>query len=193
MKKLLGIIVLGLLCCNFSYAFEIQKWTEIASSDDGDLFFINDSSYRTENDSLFFKSLISWNKSQGQFGVLNQELLTRYSVKEVNCKEKKMRLIFLRYYDGRVGKDTLTNLYSFTDQFRAHAIPGTTVQKKYKWKNYKDKPTLIAAMFIDHACNNYDVGKSDSSYSSSFPDGMMNDKDVMKLIEEESLKIIEGQ
>ena len=31
------------------------------------------------------------------------------------------------------------------------------------------------------------------SYSSSFPDGMMNDKDVMKLIEEESLKIIEGQ
>ena len=191
MKKLLSIIVLGLLCCNFSYAFEIQKWTEVASSNDGDLFFINDSSYRTEKDSLFFKSLISWNKSRGQSGPLNQELLTRYSIQEVNCKEKKMRLIFLRYYDGRVGKDTLTNLHSFTDQFRAHAIPGTTVQEKYKWKFYKDKPTLIAAMLIDHACSNYDVGKSDNSYSSSFPDGMTNDKDFMKLLEEESLKIIE--
>ena len=46
-------------------------------------------------------------------------------------------------------------------------------------------------MLIDHACSNYDVGKSDNSYSSSFPDGMMNDKDFMKLLEEESLKIIE--
>ena len=50
MKKLLSIIILGLLCCNLSYAREIQKWTEIARSNDGDLFFINDSSYRIEKD-----------------------------------------------------------------------------------------------------------------------------------------------
>ena len=57
MKKLLGIVVLGLLCCNVSFA----EWYKIGETDRG-TFYLDVHRIRSDNNYIYFWDMVDLNK-----------------------------------------------------------------------------------------------------------------------------------
>lgn len=149
MKKLLGILVLGLLLSGNAYANIESKWVKIASSKDRNYLVDNKSIYFDDmnKESFFFLSLEQFNKP------FDKELkaITRLIRYEINCSQKKMRVDMQQWFDVKMPEGLSEN--------------GNTVYtstEKSNWQTYTSKS--IGTTIVNHICRQQEKTISKPEY-----------------------------
>ena len=102
MKKLLAIVILGLLWCNTSFA----GWTKVATTaGTGDTtVYIDKKTIKKIGDKVIYKQLTSYKEPlRGSGGDVYSDI----AVLEVNCTNNQARFLDNTYYSGKMGSGSV--------------------------------------------------------------------------------------
>jgi len=123
MKKFLGILVLGLLWCNTSFAADF-KWTRVTTSDSSDWFYDKKTVFRVGSYKYFWQ--LVENKKRDEDGVKSTIMHAM-----VNCNNLKTRWITTTSYSESKG----------TGQIILDFIVPEEIQEYFYWMDYNPRNT----------------------------------------------------
>ena len=123
MKKLLGILVLGLLWCNISFA----GWTKVAiDAETGNLTaYIDKKTIKKTGDKVIYKQLNSYKVP------VNEDIYSDISYLKVNCATNEAMFLDTTYYSRKMGKGSVVaedDSISDWDYFAPGTIMGLVIE-----------------------------------------------------------------
>ena len=100
MKKLLGIVVLGLLLSSNAYA----EWTLIATSKSDDVFYLDLKTIKKKSGNRYFWVLTDLKKTIEGGNYSAKQLI------QIDCELNRFQMLQAFVYTGQMGKGNLTNI-----------------------------------------------------------------------------------
>ena len=122
MKKLLAIVVLGLLWCNTSFA----GWAKVATTEGtrNMTVYIDKKTIKKTGDKVIYKQLNSYIEP------VNEGVYSDISFIKVNCATNEMRFLDTTYYSGKMGRGSVVyedDSISDWDYFAPESVMGIVI------------------------------------------------------------------